>query len=153
MADIVFNIAKGRISEYFDRVDNNDPAAGVITLVPVSVAGTVANVGHMDSLDLVLAVTTERVSSGWARVELTDTQLETTNYDPNDTDDRMDVSIPEVSLGSPTADAIVGILVCYDAATGGGTDADIIPLTHHDLAVTGDSSEVIINTGDLVQIS
>jgi len=153
MADIVFNIAKGRISEYFNRVDQNDPSTGVITLVPVSVAGTVANVGHMDSLDLVLAVTTERTTSGWARVELTDTEILTTNYDPNDTDDRMDVSIPEVSLGSPTADAIVGILVCYDAVTGSGTDANIIPLTHHDLAVTGDSSEVIINAGDLVQIS
>ena len=151
MADIVFNIAKGRISEYFDLVDNNTPTTAQILAIPISVAGTVANVGHMDSLDLVLAVTTEVTTGGWTRKALTDTELASTNYDPNDVNDRMDVSIPELSMGSPTSVSIVGVLFCYDPTQGG--DSTIIPLTHHDLAVTGDSSEVIINTGDLVQIS
>ena len=33
MANIVFNIAKGRVVEYYNRVENNDPAVSAFILV------------------------------------------------------------------------------------------------------------------------
>lgn len=36
MANFVFNIAKGRVAEFFNRVDSNDPANSAIILVPLS---------------------------------------------------------------------------------------------------------------------
>ena len=37
MADFVFNIAKGRVAELYNRVDSNDPANSAIIIVPVDV--------------------------------------------------------------------------------------------------------------------
>ena len=35
MANIVFNIAKGRVVELYNRVENNDPANSALILVPI----------------------------------------------------------------------------------------------------------------------
>ena len=66
---------------------------------------------------------------------------------PDDTNDRYDVSLPTVTWAAATGNAISKILVCYDADTGAGTDADIIPLTMFDAAVTPDGSDVQLTGG------
>ena len=38
MADLVFNIAKGRVAELYIRVDTNDAANAALVIVPVDVA-------------------------------------------------------------------------------------------------------------------
>ena len=35
------------------------------------------------------------------------------------------------------------LLICYDADTAAGTDADIVPLAHYDFAVTTDGNDLI----------
>lgn len=155
MADFVFNIAKGRIVEFYNRVEANDPSPSALILVPLSASGSEAQGQDLDDLAAVLgdANFTERTSGGWVRKALTDTELASLPA-PNDTDNRYDIQVPEVTWTAPTAsNDTTGLLVCYDADTGGGTDANIIPLTHHDFVVTTDGNDVVLNVGDFLRAS
>jgi len=55
-------------------------------------------------------------------------------------------------MGSPTAGTTSGLLFAYDDS---GSDADsvLIPLVHLDFVVVADSSEVVINPGDIFRAS
>ena len=60
MADIVFNIAKGRVAELYNRVDSNDPANSALVIVPVDVAAvTDATLRDFDTLAAITATTSE----------------------------------------------------------------------------------------------
>ena len=147
MANIVFNISKGRIVEYYNRVENDDPAASALILVPIETSGLEADATLIDAdtLTAVLSGTTnEQTTMG--RKTLTQADLAALPA-PDDTNDRFDVSLPTVTWTAATGNAISKILVCYDADTGAGTDADIIPLTMFDAAVTPDGSDVQLTGG------
>lgn len=147
MANIVFNIAKGRVVEYYNRVENNDPAASALILVPIETTGLETDAVLIDKDDLaaVLSGTTnEQTTMG--RKTLTDADLAALPA-PDDTNDRYDVSLPTVTWTAATGNAISKILVCYDADTAAGTDSNIIPLTMFDFAITPDGSDVQMTTG------
>jgi hypothetical protein len=156
MANFTFNIAKGQIAEYFRRVDSNDPANSAIILVPLSASGTEAQGQDLDTLAAVEADANfaEQTGGSWVRKTLTDSDLSSTNYEVDDTNNRFDVSLPSVTWTSPDAGSnTTGLLVCYDSDTTGGTDSNIIPLTHHDFAVTADDNDVVLNAGDILRAS
>jgi hypothetical protein len=143
VADFVFNIAKGRIVEYFNRVDVNDPANSALIIVVIDAAGdTDATMKDRDDLTALLGGTCNEVTnSGYARKTLTDANI--TMPAPDDTNDRFDIDIADqtwtaVAAGSAWTD----LIVCYDSDTTGGTDANIIPLTCHDFVVTPDGSDI-----------
>jgi len=147
MANIVFNIAKGRVVEYYNRVENNDPAASALILVPIETAGleSDATLIDADSLAAVIAGTTnEQTTMG--RKTLTDTELAALPA-PDDTNDRYEVSLPSVTWTAASGNAISKILVCYDNDTGAGTDSNIIPLTMFDLAYTPSGVDLTLNSG------
>lgn len=143
MADFVFNIAKGRIAELFNRVDTNDPANSALIIVCVDVGATTdATIKDFDTLAAVLAGgVTERSATGWGRKTLTDADI--TMPAPDDTNDRMDLDIADQTWTSVTAGAVTDLIICYDSDTTGGTDTNIIPLTQHDFAITPDGSDVV----------
>lgn len=147
MANIVFNIAKGRVVEYYNRVKSNDPANSALILVPIETSGLEADSVLMDKDDLaaVLSGTTnEQTTMG--RKTLTDADLAALPA-PDDTNNRYDVSLPTVTWTAATGNAISKILVCYDSDTTGGADSDIIPLTMFDCVATPDGSNIQITTG------
>ena len=147
MANIVFNIAKGRVVEYYNRVENNDPAASALILVPIETTGLETDAVLIDKDDLaaVLSGTTnEQVTMG--RKILTDVELAALPA-PDDTNDRYDVSLPTVTWTAATGSAISKILVAYDADTAVGGDVNIIPLTMFDASVTPDGSDIQLTTG------
>lgn len=154
MANYTFNIAKGRIAEFYNRVENNDPANSALILVPLSVTVNEATGQDVDTLTAFLATAAdEQTAGGWVRKTLTDAELAAFPA-PNDTDNRYDVPLPAVTWTGPTAaNNTVGLLVCYDSDTTSGTDANIIPLTHHDFAVTADGNDVTLNAGDFLRSS
>jgi hypothetical protein len=154
MATYTFNVAKGRPAEFYNRVKSNDPANSALVLIPLSAQGTESEAQDYDTVTAVLAGTSnEQTSGGWARAVLTDSQL-AAFPSPNDTDNRMDISVPEVSFGSPTAgNDIVAILVAYDPDTTAGTDANLVPISSHTAAVTADGNEVVLNAGVFMQSS
>lgn len=147
MANIVFNIAKGRVVEYYNRVENNDPAASALILVPIETTGLETDAVLIDKDDLaaVLSGTTnEQTTMG--RKTLTDADLAALPA-PDDTNDRYEVSLPTVTWAGATGNAISKILVCYDPDTAAGTDANIIPLTMFDFAVTPSGADIQMTGG------
>ena len=147
MANIVFNIAAGRVVELYNRVENNDPANSAIILVPIETSGLEADsvLRDADTLAAVLAGTTnEQTTMG--RKTLTDADLAALPA-PDDTNDRYEVSLPTTTWTAATGNAISKILVCYDSDTTGGTDANIIPLTMFDFVQTPSGADIQMTTG------
>lgn len=147
MANIVFNIAKGRVAELYNRVKSNDPANSALILVPIETSGLEADATliDVDTLTALLAGTTnEQTTMG--RKTLTDAELAAFPA-PDDTNDRYEVSLPTVTWTGATGNAISKIAVCYDSDTTGGTDANIVPLTMFDFVITPDGSDVQMTTG------
>lgn len=148
MANIVFNIAKGRVVEYYNRVKSNDPAASAIILVPIETSGLETDAVLIDKDDLaaVLAGTTNEQTANMGRKTLTDVELAALPA-PDDTNDRYDVSLPTVTWTAATGNAISKILVCYDGDTAAGTDANIVPLCMFDFAQTPSGADIQMTTG------
>lgn len=147
MANIVFNIAKGRVVEYYNRVKGNDPANSAIILVPIETSGLEADstLIDVDTLAALIAgATNEQTTMG--RKTLTDAELATLPA-PDDTNDRYEVSLPTVTWTAASGNAISKIAVCYDPDTTGGTDSNIIPLTMFDFAQTPSGADIQMTTG------
>lgn len=150
MSDLVFNVAKGRVAELYNRVKSNDPANSVLIVIPVD-AGAVADATIRDcaTFAAVLAAgVTERSTSGWSRKILSDADIVALTID--NSNDRVDVDIPDQTWTAPTAGTVTDLVICYDADSTSGTDANLIPLTLHDFPITPDGSDiaaVIASTG------
>lgn len=148
MANITFNIAKGRVAELYNRVESNDPANSAFILVPIETSGLESDATLIDKDDLaaVLSGTTnEQTTMG--RKTLTDSDLAAFPA-PNDTSDYMSLNLPSVTWTAATGNAISKILVCFDSDTTGGTDSAIIPLTMFDFAATPSGLDITMNSGE-----
>ena len=133
---------------------SNDPSTSALILIPLSAQGTEAEAQDYDTVAAVLGGTSdEQTSGGWSRKTLTDTELASLPA-PNDTDNRYDVAVPQVTWTAPTApNNTVALLIAYDANTGSGTDSDLVPLTSHTFTVTADGNDVVLQAGNFFQAS
>ena len=76
MTDQVFNIAKGRTVEYYNRVESNDPTASALIVVLLKVVQSDALLqDHEDLGALLAAANTEAAFTGYGRKTLTDVEL------------------------------------------------------------------------------
>lgn len=146
MADLVFNVAKGKIAEYVARVNANDPANSAIVVVALKSAGVEADgtLRDYDTLAAILAAANdEATNTGYARKVLTNTDGVTVTVD--DTNDRVDIDCPDQTWTAvqATGGAWAKLLFCYDPDTTGGSDSDIVPISAHDFAVTPDGSDIV----------
>jgi hypothetical protein len=140
---IVCNIAKGRVAELHNRIQANDPANSAWILIPISV-GAVSEAAMRDADNFAAMVTagvTERSANGWNRKTITDAALAALT--PDDTNDRMDIDFPDQTW-TPTVgtDTVTHLVLCYDADTTGGTDANLLAACVYDFAITPDGSLV-----------
>lgn len=132
MADGVFNISKGAVAEKF----RDGAANGLILLLKVNEA-----VGTLVDYDTVAAMlagsNTEANFTNYARkTGITGT------ITVDDTNDRVDVDIPDqtwVSAGGATNNNLTKLIVAYEEAA---ADATRIPLTHQDFILTTDTSDI-----------
>jgi hypothetical protein len=142
VADFVFNISKGRVIELFNRVDVDDPAASTLTIIPVDVAAVSdATIKDFDDFAAIIAGgVTERAASNWNRKTLT--QADITMPAPNDANDSYDIDLADIIwTPGPTAGAVTDIIICY-ASVASPTNAQLLPLTQQDFAITPDGSDV-----------
>lgn len=144
MADFVFNIAKGRVAELYNRVDSNDPANSALIIVVLATSGleSDATLKDKDTLaDVVSGTTNEVTNTNYARKTLTDADLSA--FAADDTNDRVDLDIADQTWTSVAAgDGWSKLLICYDSDTTAGTDANIVPLCAYDFVVTPDGSSI-----------
>lgn len=145
MADFVFNIAKGRVGGYYDRVNDSDPANSVLVAVAINTSALDATLLDLDTLALVLADgdTAELANTGYARIVMDDSDLAAQS--PDDGNDRSDFDIPDLDFGAITDDDVdfTDILICFDPDSTGGDDTTIIPLCMFDFEVEVDGSSIV----------
>lgn len=145
MADFVFNIAKGRVVEYYNRVKANDPTNAVLVIVAIDANGdSDATMKDRDDLGALLGGTANEVTNtNYTRKVLTDSDLAALPA-PDDTNDRFDIDIADQTWSAIAAGtAWTDLIICYDPDSTGGADSAIIPLTCHDFAVTPDGSDIV----------
>lgn len=157
MANFVFNIAKGRVAELYNRVDTNDPANSAIIAVVLATTGLETDAVLMDKAtlaDVVAGTTNEVTNTGYARKVLTDIDLAA--FAADNTNDRVDLDIADLAFGAITAgDGWSKLVLCYDSDTTVGTDANIVPLCAYDAVLTPDGSAItlVINTAGFYRAS
>lgn len=146
MANIVFNIAKGRVAELYRRVENADPATCALVVVPIETTGLEADAVLIDAdtLAAVLSGATNEQTTMGRRV-LTATELVSFPA-PDDTNNRMEVSLPTTTWAAATGNPISKMLVCYRNATA-DADTAIVPLTMFDYVATPSGTTIEIGAG------
>lgn len=134
MANVVFNVAKGRFIQLATLPAAND----AIIVVVLEAAGLEpdATLIDYDNLAVLLAASNnEQTTMGRkTAANVVVTVDDTNNWAFADFDD-------PVWTGA-TGNAVGAVLVCYDPDTTGGTDTDIIPLTKHDFVITPNSGNI-----------
>lgn len=147
MANLVLNIAKGRVAHLASLPAAND----ALVVVPLEASGLVsdATMRDYDTLDAILAgATNEQTTMG--RKILTGVTVTV-----NDTDDRVEVDADDPVWTAATGNPVGAAVICYDPDTTGGTDADLIPLVKLDMSVTpaGGNVTLVFGAGGFYQAS
>lgn len=134
MANGVFNIAKGKVKYYAEL-----PAASdALVVVPIESAGLELDdvLNNHDTLSALLAATNNEQTTMGRKSYTTATNT------VNDASNVFDSDITDPVWAAATGNAVGKLVVCYDPDTAVGTDADLIPLTYHDFAVTPDGTDI-----------
>lgn len=134
MADIVMNIAKGKVAHLASLPATND----ALVAVPLEAAGLVADatMADYDTLAEILAgASNEQTTIGRKT-------LASVTVTVDDVADDVEVDSADFAWTAATGNAVGCIVICYDPDTTGGSDADLIPLTKHDVAFTPDGTDV-----------
>ncbi|MFD8529429.1 hypothetical protein ACFV0L_18615 [Streptosporangium canum] len=144
MPDFEFNIAKGRITELYRRVQTGDPANSALIVLALADANveTDAVLKDKDTLADVLAGTTDEATNvGYSRKILLAANL--TPVVPDDVNDWVDLALPEQTWTNvQTGSNWSKILICY-RPTPASPDSAIVPLTSHDFPIKPDGSNVV----------
>ena len=129
MANFVFNIAKGA---FVEKIRDGATNLGVL-LLTVSDTDDVMN--NADTVaDLLAGTPNEATDGSYARkTGLTGT------ITVDDTNNRVDVDLPDQTWTALAGSAILDLVVFYQESA---ADSGRIPLTLHDFAVTPDGSDV-----------
>ena len=146
MADLVFNIAKGRVVELYNRVDSNDPTNAVLLIIAINAgAATDATLRDYDTMSAIEgdANAAEVTNSGYARKTLTDADL--VSFAPDDANDRVDLDVPDQTwTGVAAGSAWTDLVFAYDNDSTSGTDSSVVPMTLHDFAITPSGSDITV---------
>ena len=148
MADQPFNIAKGRVVEWYNRIESNDPTNAAFILVLLKASEADAVLIDYDDLGALLGAVgnTEADFTNYARKVLTDVELAALPA-PDDTNNQYDIDLPDqtwTAAGGAVNNTLVKALICYDSDTTLGTDANIIPCAHYDFTPTTDGSDLTL---------
>ena len=143
MADLVPNIAKGRVAELYIRVDTGDPSTSRLTILVVN-AGTTTDAQFRDFDTVAQCLpgaggSAEVTNSGYARKTLTAADL--VAFAPDDANDRVDLDIPDQTwTGVAAGTAWTDLIIAYNPVA--GADSTLIPMTLHDFSVVPDGSDL-----------
>jgi hypothetical protein len=141
VANIVFNVALGKVKYYAELPAAND----ALIAVPIETTGIASDATMRDYDDLaalLAGASNEQTTAG--RKTLTGVTVTV-----DDTNDRVAVDSADITWTAATGNAISALVICYDPDTTTGTDTDLIPLVKLDFAITPDGSDVTATVADL----
>ncbi len=145
MADVVFNIALGKVKYYAELPAAND----ALIVIPLESSGLEADATLKDYDDvaaLLAGTTNEQTTAGRKTVTSVSVTVD-------DTNNRVDIDIADQTWTGLTGNAIGALLIAYDPDTTGGTDSSLIPLTKHDWTITPDGSDVTATIANFYRAS
>jgi hypothetical protein len=145
MANIVFNIALGKVKYYAELPAANDG----LVLIALESSGLETDTVLRDKTDFaaVVAGTTNEQTT------VTRKALASVTATVDNTNDRVALDAADVTWTAPTGNAIGAVVICYDPDTTTGTDSDLIPLTKHDLSWTPDGNNFTLSIADFYRAS
>lgn len=144
MADVVFNIALGKVKYYAELPATND----ALIVIPLE-SGLEADATLRDYDDvaaLLAGTTNEQTTAGRKTVTSVTVTVD-------DTNNRVDIDIADQVWTDLTGNAIGALLIAYDPDTTAGTDSTLIPLTKHDWSITPDGSDVTATVANFYRAS
>lgn len=127
----------GREVELYSRVKNSDPTNAVFVLMVLAEGGDIADLPAYATFADILADFDEVTNTGYSRIVLDDTDLSAL---PAAASTGRLLTLPLVTFGSPNIDAGDVFDICvvgYDSDSTGGTDANIEPVTAHEMRING----------------
>ncbi|MFE6815253.1 hypothetical protein [Streptomyces sp. NPDC057677] len=145
MTNLVYNIALGRVASLAALPAAND----ALIAVPLEATGLVndATMRDYDDLASLLAGTSNEQTTMGRKT------LVSVTVTVDDTNDRVAIDCADITWTSATGNAVGAVVICYDPDTTGGTDADLIPLTKHDVALTPDGNNFSLTVADFYRAS
>lgn len=141
MADIVFNVALGKVRWYCEQAGVGNAA---LVAVPLEAVGLVddATMRDYDTLAQILAgASNEQTTLGRKTITAVSETV-------NDTDNRFEADCADLVWTTPSGNAVGAIVLCYDPDTTGGADADLVPLTKHGWAMTAEGDSLTATVAD-----
>lgn len=123
------NVAKGRVNEFVNRVNDNDPATSGFVVVLLTDAGleSLATLRDYDTLAAILAGTnTESAVASYARLVLDDTDVAAPTVDDGADEQTFDVA--DFDFGALEAGENIAASVVSYAPDTGGADSTMIPV-------------------------
>lgn len=134
MADIVFNVAKGKLAYYASLPATND----ALIVVPIETTGieSDATLKDYDNLNAILAASNNEQTTMGRKTAASVTVT------VDDTNDRVANDFADIVWTAASGNPISALVVCYDPDTTGGSDSDLIPLTKHDFAATPNGGDI-----------
>lgn len=142
MANIAFNVAKGRHAYYASLPAAND----ALVLVFLEATGLVADsvMEDYDTLAQVLAgASNEQTTLGRQT-------LAGVTVTVDDTGNQVVLDANDVVIATATGTPTGAALICYDPDTTAGDDTTIVPLSKHDYTITPDGSELTVEINNFV---
>lgn len=142
MGNVIANINKGRFA-YYATLPAAADALIMLLLVSTGLQSDDLLMDHDDVGAMLAASNDEATATNYARKTISASVTVTVD----DTNNRVDVDIPDqvfTNLGGATNNTIGKACIAYDNDTGAGTDANIAPISYHDLTLTTDGSTVTI---------
>jgi hypothetical protein len=148
MANDVFNQARGSVGFLMaDTLPTTSIAGGLnpansrmVTIVWEVIEADDTLNNHDDVAGMEAAANTEATATNYSRNEIDDLGITVTvNNTANDMQAEKDA---DVTWTSVTGNAFVKLTTNYDADNAVGTDANILPMTYHDFAVTPNGGDI-----------
>lgn len=129
----------GEEVELYNRVKNSDPtnAVFVVMVLAQQTGLEVTDLYSYATFADILADWNEVTNTGYSRIELDDTDIDPL---PAVSNGARLLTLPLITFGSPNIDAgdVFDIAVIgYDSDSTGGTDANIVPVTAHEMRIDG----------------
>jgi hypothetical protein len=134
VADIVFNIAKGKIAYYGGLPATND----AFIWVPIETTGLESDATLIDYADLgtlLAASNNEQTTLGRKTATTVTVTVDNTN-------DRVDIDADDPTWTSASGNGVSKLLLCYDGDTTSGTDSNIVPVAAYDWVISTPSGTI-----------
>ena len=147
MPDGVFNIAKGRVVEFHNRVNDSDPTNAELLVLLLETAEADSVLEDHATLSAILAGgNTEAGFTAYVRKFLTDLDITPPTYDTANNYTWVDIGdVTWLAAGGGVNETLAKAIICYDFdGNATGNDTTIVPMTHHDFTPTTNGNDLVL---------